>query len=254
VTNDETRFARLSTGDMRSPLRHHVGLRYADHGAGWLVEEMHVPAWLRDDLPSAVFILADSVLLDTVSTRLRPDQAPVTNRLTFEMVARRRAADQLRAHATLLHLDDTDAVVRCEVLDDDDVIAVATAHASVVADRGSPADHSVDVAPAPAFAVEVVADGITRFAAHQAHSNSIGTLHGGAIAAYGMHAMAVALDAGPLESLVVDLLRAIPANGENVQARSAVLHVTKTRLLAACEIARADGKRAALFSANFHVA
>jgi hypothetical protein len=73
-----TRYARLRSRELRTPLRERAGLRYLEHGPGRLDEAMDIPPWLRDAdggvSPSALLILADSTLAAAAGTSIGPEQ------------------------------------------------------------------------------------------------------------------------------------------------------------------------------------
>jgi uncharacterized protein (TIGR00369 family) len=85
------------------------------------------------------------------------------------------------------------------------------------------------------------------------HANSIGTLHGGVVAAIGelgLREAVVGSLAPPgratLVDLVVDYLRPVPADGAHVEVRAEIVHRWGRFAVAHGSLTRADGAIAAL--------
>ncbi len=280
-----TRFDRLRSSELRAPLRDHAGLRYVRHGPGVLEEAMDVPPWLRDAdgavQPAALLVVADSTLAAAVATTIDADHVPVTRRLAVELLVR----GPLRVHvvgaqARVLRADGGRATVRGEVHADGELVALASMRTAVVADVGRADVGRADVGRADAgvggpatgtrpatepvstvgtaWPLEILAGDdtttVARVTAQPWQANSIGTLHGGVVAAIGERALRVAL-AGPGGAAarrvvpldhVVDYLRPVPADGGAVEVHAELVHRAGRFAVAHGRILRADGAVAAL--------
>jgi acyl-coenzyme A thioesterase PaaI-like protein len=267
-----TRFERLRTSDLRTPMRAQAGLRYLDHGCGRLDEAMGVPVWLRDGdgsvSPAALLILADSTLAAAVATTLAADRVPVTRRFSLELVGHAPVrATELVASARVVHTDDRQATVRGDVRAGGTLIAVASMRTAIVPDRSGPDARPSAAADRPdqppslatAWPLEPVAGRSDEVSvvlwtpAPPWQANSIGTLHGGAVAAIGERAVAAVL-ATPavrpvLGDVVVDYLRPLPADGSAVEVRITVAHRSERVAVAHARLSAADGAPAALVRA-----
>jgi acyl-coenzyme A thioesterase PaaI-like protein len=287
VIDEGTRFARLLSRELSSPLREQSGLRFLDHGHGCVDEAMDVPPWLRDAddavTPAALLILADSALAAAVSTTIAADRAPVTRRLGLELLARAPVRDDtVVARAQLLDADAERAVVRGDLFSGDELVAVASMRTAVVADPGRAGADTrtaavtvpVTARPGPiaaAWPLDRVpgAAGATvvRAHAHAWQANSIGTLHGGVVAAIGERALGEAVvrsepqpqrgSSRPgraiLLDVVVDFLRPIRADGAPVEVRTEIRHRSARVVVALGSIDRADGATAALVHATIEL-
>jgi len=287
-TPSPTRFARLRSRELLAPLRELAGLRYLEHGPGRLDEAMDVPPWLRDAdggvSAAALLILADSTLAAAAGTSIGPDRVPVTRRFHFELLARPPVhAGCVVASARVVQADDAQATTRGDLRADGGLVAIASMRTAIVADTGRRPAPPAELVPEgsagrddgpstgdawPLAPVAAHGDGrdgrdgrdaetVVRTPARARHANSIGTLHGGVVAAIGERAVQAALapTLGPatravLGDLVVDYLRPVPADDQAVEVRVEVRHRTERFAVAHATITRADGATAALVRAT----
>jgi uncharacterized protein (TIGR00369 family) len=270
---ERSRFDRLRSSQLRAPLRVLAGLRYLDHGPGRLEEAMDVPPWLRDDSgavsPGALLILADSTLAAAVATTIDGDHVPVTRRLGFELLTRAPvSADTVVAAAAVVRAEGGRAAVRGELHAGGGVVAIASMRAAVVVDRGRPDAPVGERGARPpsdgtastigeVWPLELVsaADGTTvvRVPVPPWQANSIGTLHGGVVAAIGERALRAAVvgtlpprGRATILDVVVECLRPVAADGDHVEVRTEIVHRTDRFAVAQARVARADGAIAAL--------